>query len=187
MSRFVAARRASRNVSGTTSLAFDGELTASAEAIGSALRARGQTLAIVECSLGGALGHVLTNVPGASSWLAASLTPYSAAAKTSLLGTDADSFGADGAVSASGARVMADAIRARVGADWGFAESGILGPRGARRSAKAPGLGFLCLVGPTGEVSARTIETGHDDRLGNKRAFVAAALDLIRRAVEPGV
>jgi PncC family amidohydrolase len=149
------------------------------ERIAAALTEHGQTLAVVECTLGGALGGALTEVAGASAWFVGGTAPYATVAKERLLGLGAADFGPDGAVSARAARLMAEAARARLGATWAFAESGIAGPRGQRRSAKEPGTAYLCLIGPDGAAHERTVRTGQDARGPNRRAFLAAALDLL--------
>ncbi|HEV8632876.1 MAG TPA: CinA family protein [Chloroflexota bacterium] len=149
------------------------------ERIAAALTEHGQTLAVVECTLGGALGAALTGVAGASSWFVGGLAPYAARAKERLLGLSGADFGDEGAVSARAARLMAEAARARLGATWALAETGIAGPRGQRRSAKEPGTAFICLIGPDGAAHERTLATGQDDRAANRRAFLTAALDLL--------
>jgi nicotinamide-nucleotide amidase len=155
-----------------------------ARRIAEALTRRGETLATVECSLGGALGDVLTDVAGASAWFVAAVVPYSAGAKSALLGLDREAFGADGVVSAFGAAALARAGKECLGADWALAETGIAGPRGQHRSSKEPGTDHLCLVGPAGLEVSIEVGTGHDDRLANKAAFLSAALDLISTNVE---
>jgi nicotinamide-nucleotide amidase len=141
--------------------------------IAAVLTGRGQTLAVVECTLGGALGAAFTALPGASTWFVASLAPYSTQAKQQLLGVTLA-----GAVSPEAARALAAAARDRLGADWTLAETGIAGPRGTRRSSKDPGTWFACLSGPEG-VRERALETGLDDRLANRAAFLKAALALL--------
>ena len=152
--------------------------------IAAALTARGQTLATVECSLGGALGGALTELAGASGWFVGSVAPYSAHAKAALLGLGPEQLGAEGAVSPTAARLLAEAARARLGADWALAETGIAGPRGQRRSAKEPGTAYLALVGPDGFRHERAVETGLDDRAANRRAFLDGALALISTSIE---
>jgi nicotinamide-nucleotide amidase len=83
-----------------------------------------------------------------------------------------------GSVSPEAARALATAARDRLGADWVLAETGIAGPRGTRRSAKAPGTWHACLVGP-GTIQERSLETGLDDRGENRAAFLKAALALL--------
>jgi len=152
--------------------------------IADALVRRGQTLALVECSLGGLLGATLTAQPGASRWFLASIAPYAASASKAVLGVTSESLGSDGAVSESAALAYAIAAHRVFGADWTLAETGLLGPRGAHRSAKPPGLGYFCLFAPDGAYRGRMVQTGLDDRDANRQAFCAAALALIRDGVE---
>jgi PncC family amidohydrolase len=128
---------------------------------------------VVECTLGGALGAALTELPGASAWFVASVAPYSAAAKQRLLGVQLA-----GAVTPEAARALATAARDRLGVDWALAETGIAGPRGTHRSAKAPGTWHACLVGPE-KIEERSLDTGLDDRGENRAAFLNAALALL--------
>jgi nicotinamide-nucleotide amidase len=155
--------------------------------IASALTSSSQTLATAECAIAGALGAALTDLAGASAWYAGGVAPYSARAKQTLLDLAADAFAGHGAVSAEAAALMAAATRDRLGADWALAETGLTGPRGSHRSAKEPGTAYLCLVGPNGFSLEREIHTGLDDRLANKQAFLAAALDLLVEGISTNV
>jgi PncC family amidohydrolase len=155
-------------------------------AIAAALVARGETLATVECSLAGGLANTLTDLAGASGWFVAGVAPYAATAKEVLLGLGLDAFGGHGAVSPEAAALLARAGRARLGADWTIAETGLLGPRGARRSAKEPGTAYLHLLGP-GLDQGRAVSTGLDDRLANKRAICDAALGLLVEYISTNV
>jgi nicotinamide-nucleotide amidase len=151
------------------------------------LTAANQTLATVECAIAGGLGAALTDVPGASAWYAGGLAPYSARAKEALLGLGRDAFAGHGAVSPEAARRLAAAARERLGADWALAETGLLGPRGTHRSAKEPGTAYLALLGPDDVALERELRTGLDDRLANKAAFLAAALDLLVEGISTNV
>jgi PncC family amidohydrolase len=149
------------------------------ERIAARLTAARQTLATVECSLAGALGDALTDVPGASAWYLGGVAPYSTKAKELFLGLGPDAFAGHGAVSPAAAIALAEAIRSRLGADWALAETGLLGPRGAHRSAKEPGTAYLALIGPDGRVRERAVSTRLDDRRANKDAFLDAAVELL--------
>lgn len=155
--------------------------------IAAALTRAGQTLATVECSIAGALGAALTDVAGASAWYVGGIAPYAAAAKQAQLGLGAEAFAGNGAVSAEAARLMAAALRERLGADWTLAETGLVGPRGKHRSAKEPGTAYLALLGPGRRWHEREVRTGLDDRLANKRAFLEAALDLLAESISKNV
>ena len=161
--------------------------TARTRQIAARLTAANQTLATVECAIAGALGAALTDVAGASAWYAGGVAPYSARAKETLLGLGRDAFAGHGAVSPEAALLLARAARERLGADWALAETGLLGPRGAHRSAKEPGTAHLALVGPNDLTIEREVRTGLDDRLANKRAFLAAALDLLADGISTNV
>lgn len=152
------------------------------ERLAATLSERGQTLATAECTLGGLLGHLCTNVPGASAWYLGGVTVYAADAKAALLGVEAAELGPEGTVSAQAARVLARALYDRLGATWSLAETGITGPRGTRRSSKEPGIAFLAVRGPDGN-NEREVATGLDKRLANKRAFLLAALELLDQSI----
>ena len=151
--------------------------------IAARLAARSQTLAIVECTIGGALGHLLTNVPGASAWFLGGIAPYSARFKERALGLPASAFAEHGAVSTEAARLLATAMLERTGASWTLAETGLAGPRGQHRSSKPTGVIFICLIDPSGQVFDYVHQTGLDDRLANKSAFIAHAIDILDQSI----
>jgi nicotinamide mononucleotide (NMN) deamidase PncC len=68
----------------------------------------------------------------------------------------------------------------RYGATWGISETGAAGPTG-NGYGDAAGHTCVAISGPVEAVL--TIETGSEDRAANMRAFAAAALDLLRRAL----
>lgn len=90
----------------------------------------GQTLAVAESCTGGLVGKIITDLPGASAYFLGGVVSYANSAKHDLLGVDADSLAAHGAVSEAVAREMANGVRARFGADLGLAITGIAGPGG---------------------------------------------------------
>jgi nicotinamide mononucleotide (NMN) deamidase PncC len=78
--------------------------------------------------------------------------------------------------------LLARAVRQRLGATWGLAETGATGPTGNRYGDPA-GHACLAVAGPAQR--AITLETGQADRLANMRAFAAAALDLLGQQYGP--
>jgi nicotinamide-nucleotide amidase len=78
------------------------------------------------------------------------------------------------------ALLLARTARERFGATWGVSETGAAGPTG-NGYGDAPGHTCIAVSGPV-EASI-TIETGSDDRSANMRAFAAAALEMLKRAV----
>lgn len=106
------------------------DLRALAEALASALLARGQTLAVAESCTGGLIGACLTDLPGSSRWFERGLVTYSNTAKQELLGVPAAVIEQAGAVSAETVLAMASGLLERAPVDWTLAVSGIAGPDG---------------------------------------------------------
>lgn len=144
------------------------------------LTERHQTLALAESCTGGFIGHRLTNVPGASAVLLAGLVVYSNAAKQAFLGVRAETLAAHGAVSEPVARQMAEGARARTGADYALAVTGIAGPSGGSPE-KPVGTVFLALAGPNQTLAEKRFNPW--DRETFKHVTSQQALDLIRRTV----
>ena len=117
--------------------------------IAAALLARKQTLATAESCTGGLLGGACTRLPGSSAWYLGGIIAYSNALKTRLLDVKAALLAAHGAVSPETAKAMADGARAKTGADYVLAITGIAGPDGGTKE-KPVGLVFIALAGPTG-------------------------------------
>jgi nicotinamide-nucleotide amidase len=143
------------------------------------LKRRDESLAVAESMTGGLLASRLTAIPGASSVFLGGATVYSAQAKSVLLGLDPARLEADGTVSESTTRALAEAVRSRLGATWGLAITGNAGPG---REGEAPvGTVHIALAGPS-ETNVRTY-TMPGDRQEVQLRGTAWALDLLRRAL----
>jgi PncC family amidohydrolase len=155
-------------------------LLPAARAIGELLKARGETVAVAESSAAGLISASLLAVPGASAYFLGGAVVYTKAARGALLGiTDAEM---DGLRSSSEpyALLLARTVRSRLGADWGFAETGAAGPSG-NRYGDAAGHSCLAIAGPVERVI--TLETGMAGREANMRAFAAALFRLAAEAL----
>ncbi len=154
--------------------------------VGRLLRQTGRTLAVAESCTGGLLGHRLTNVPGSSEYLLASLVTYGNRAKQDLLGVTAETLSAHGAVSEETAGAMAEGVRRVCGADLGLSVTGIAGPGGATPE-KPVGLTYLGLAHAGGTVVERRRLRG--DRSMIKERAAQLALYLLYRHLKglPGV
>jgi PncC family amidohydrolase len=156
-------------------------LLPAARAIGARLKARGETVAVAESSAGGLVAAALLAVPGASAYMLGGAVVYTRAAREGLLGiTEADMAGMRSASEAY-ALLMARRVRERLGADWGFAETGAAGPSG-NRYGDAAGHACLAVSGPVERVV--TVETGMAGREANMRAFAAALFRLAAEALD---
>ncbi len=156
-------------------------LLPAARMIGDRLKARGETVAVAESSGGGLISAALLAVPGASAYFLGGAVVYTKAARGALLGiTDAEMEGMRSS-SEPYALLLARTVRARLGADWGFAETGAAGPAG-NRYGDAAGHSCLAVSGPVERVI--TLETGMAGREANMRAFASALFHLAAEMLE---
>lgn len=147
-----------------------------AEHIGTACRSAGITIAFGESCTGGLVGHLVTEVPGASAYLRGVVVAYADEAKATLLDVPGAALAEHGAVSAQVAIAMAAGARARFGADVGVAVTGITGPTGG--SAQKPvGLTYVAIADASGSAIRRFVWRG--DRRANKLASARATLELL--------
>lgn len=156
-------------------------LLPAARAVAERLKARGETVAVAESSAGGLISASLLALPGASAYFLGGGVVYTKAARAGLLGiTDAEMAGLRSS-SEPYALLLARTVRARLGADWGFAETGAAGPSG-NRYGDAAGHTCLAVSGPVERVI--TLETGMAGREANMRAFAAALFRLAAEALD---
>ncbi len=98
--------------------------------LGRKLAEQGLTVTAAESCTGGGIAAALTSVPGSSEWFGYGFVTYSNAAKQALLGVDAMTLQACGAVSREVVLAMAAGARQVAGADLSVAVSGVAGPGG---------------------------------------------------------
>lgn len=102
---------------------------------------RGRRLGLAESCSGGLLAARITDLPGASAYMAGGVVSYSNEAKVELLGVDAGLIERHGAVSPQVAEAMAIGALERFGADVAVSITGIAGPEGG--SERKP-VGYVC-------------------------------------------
>ena len=156
------------------------ELVGLAESIAARLKERKETIAVSESSAGGLISAALLTVPGASAYFLGGAVIYTQAARRGILQVPDDAVKGIRSSTEAYALVKARAIRERVGATWGLAETGATGPTG-NRYGDAAGHACLAIAGPAER--AVTLETGHGDRVRNMEAFAKAALELLLSAL----
>lgn len=142
-------------------------LEALAAEAGALLRGNGQRLATAESCTGGWVAMCLTAIAGSSDWFERGFVTYSNDAKREMLGVDAGTLAAHGAVSEATALAMAAGALHHSRADWALAVTGIAGPTGG--SPEKP-VGTVCFAwaGPDGRLDAET------RRFAGERADVRA-------------
>jgi nicotinamide-nucleotide amidase len=153
-----------------------------AEVVGAHLRARGETVATAESCTAGRVSAALGAIPGASDYLLGGAVVYANAEKVRQCGVDPDLLATHGAVSEPVARALAEGIRARVGSTWGIGVTGIAGPSGGSPE-KPVGTVHLALAGPGETLHRRVYLPFERERV--LTFTVGAALDLLRRTIEP--
>ncbi len=147
------------------------------------LRERGHTVAVAESCTGGLLGSWITSVSGSSDVFRMGWLTYADEAKQALLGVPAAALGEHGAVSEPVARAMAEGARARAGADWALAITGVAGPTGGT-AEKPVGTVFVAVAGPE-RTEVRRFQFFREREV-NRRLSARSALELLRRALLRG-
>jgi PncC family amidohydrolase len=155
-------------------------LEITAAELGEALKARGETIAVAESSSGGLISAALLSVPGASKYYLGGAVVYTGRARMRLMDLPREAVAGMRSASEPYALLLARTARERFGATWGLSETGAAGPTG-NGYGDAPGHSCLAVSGPM--ELAVTLETGSDDRAANMRAFAAASLRLLGRAL----
>ena len=144
------------------------------------LTERKQTLALAESCTGGGIAHRITNVPGASAVLLASLVTYANATKQKFVGVRAETLAAHGAVSEAVAREMAEGARRETGADYALSVTGIAGPGGGS-DAKPVGTVFMALASANETVALKQFNAF--DRETFKNVTGTQVMELLRRKI----
>jgi len=124
----------------------------------------GKTVATAESCTGGMLGELLTRRPGSSRAFLGGAITYANAEKTRQLGVSEATLASHGAVSEATVREMALGARARVGADFAVAVSGVAGPDGGTPD-KPVGTVWLALAGPAGVTTKQLAWPGARDQI----------------------
>jgi nicotinamide-nucleotide amidase len=139
----------------------------------------GRRIALAESCTGGLLASRLTELPGASEYVAGAVVAYADVAKQELLGVDPALIERHGAVSGEVAEAMADGALERFGADVAVAVTGIAGPGGGTEE-KPVGTVWWCVREAGGEPVVRSIRLPGDRREIRDRA-TTVAMHLLRR------
>ena len=144
------------------------------------LTERKQTLALAESCTGGGIANRITNIPGASAVLLASLVTYANVAKQKFVGVRAETLAANGAVSEAVAREMAEGARRETGADFALSVTGIAGPSGGSEM-KPVGTVFMALASAKETIALK--QSNPFDRETFKNVTGTQALEMLRRVL----
>jgi nicotinamide-nucleotide amidase len=160
---------------------FPSDILDSAERIVSTFRAARLKVAIAESCTGGLIAGAITSIAGSSDVFDQGFVTYSNAAKTSMIGVDANLIHDHGAVSGEVGRAMAAGARKTASADYAVAVTGIAGPGGAT-PGKPVGLVFIAIASHRAETVVKRCEFGDLGREGVRMETVREALKLLEKA-----
>jgi len=147
------------------------------EVVGDQLRISGWTLACAESCSGGLLANRITNIPGSSDYFLEGLVTYSNRSKILELEIPENLIAEKGAVSEEVARLMAERMRQKSGADFALSTTGIAGPGGGSQN-KPVGLVYIGLAYRDGSSVTRNLFRGNREQI--KFQATQKALDMLR-------
>ena len=139
---------------------------------------RGHKVGLGESCTAGLLAARLTEIPGASGYVAGGVVAYSNEAKEELLGVPRELLERHGAVSPPVAEAMADGARARFHADIGVGITGIAGPDGGTED-KPVGYVCICIKAERGELARDPVLPGNRAEIRDRSTTLA--MHLLRR------
>ena len=151
--------------------------------LGALCGSRGLRVATVESCTGGLVGHLITEVPGSSSYFVGGFVTYSDALKREAVGVPDDVLAAHGAVSAQVAMAMATGGRERTGADLAVSVTGIAGPDGGSE-AKPVGLVHFAVASRNGKLAHAEKQFGNVGRSQVRKLSVLQAFAMLHEMAE---
>ena len=125
-------------------LVVDEDITLQA-AVAKLLKQYGKTMATAESCTGGYIAHLITAMPGSSTYFTGSIVSYDNRIKTELLGVSDNILHTVGAVSEETVTLMATNLIKLMTTDYAISVSGIMGPGGAT-DEKAVGLVWVAVA-----------------------------------------
>jgi nicotinamide-nucleotide amidase len=153
-----------------------------AAAILAAARAQGALIATAESCTGGMVSAALTDIAGSSAIFDRGFVTYTNAAKIQMLGVQAATLDAYGAVSEQVAREMARGALAHSDATLAVAITGIAGPGGSDHKPE----GRVCFaIADAASCVTQTVEFGPLGRAIVRRHACDHALGLLLGALAP--
>jgi len=146
---------------------------------------RGRSVVTAESCTGGLLAAVLSEAPGAGTWLQGGFVTYTKDQKTTALGVPSKLIARHGAVSEPTARAMAEGALGRSRADIAIAVTGVAGPE-PDEDGTPVGIVHFALAERVGPTLHALREFGDAGRGECRYAAVREALKLIRESVKAG-
>lgn len=148
--------------------------------LGKLLLQQNKTISTAESCTGGLIAHMLTTMPGSSSFYMGSVVSYANKVKSAVLGVKEETLIANGAVSEPVVLQMVQGALKTIGTDYALAVSGIMGPAGG--SEEKPVGTVWIAVGNKEEQVAQKFHFRFD-RLRNTQLTAVNALNMMRKFI----
>ncbi len=146
--------------------------------VGKLLKEKSKTLAVAESCTGGYISHLITSIPGSSSYYKGGVVSYANEVKVNSLGVSANSIYAEGAVSKEVVEQMAIGVLKKMDSDYAIATSGVAGPDGGSIE-KPVGLVWIAIASKEG-IFSKDFKFG-DNRERNIERAALTALSFLRK------
>ncbi len=160
---------------------FGEEKESLGQMVGKILLEKKLTISTAESCTGGYIAHLLTMVPGSSSYYIGSVISYAYEIKETELAVSKDVLEKYGAVSKEVVEQMAKAIRIRYNTNYSISASGIAGPGGGT-AEKPVGTVWIAIATPTKVISEKFLFG--TDRERNIHKTANAALNMLKKELE---
>lgn len=145
------------------------------------LKTLNRTVACAESCTGGNIAHLITSVPGASSYFLGGVVSYANDVKIKVLGVNKNDLEKFGAVSEPVALQMAQGVRRITGAEYAVSTTGVAGPDGGTPQ-KPVGTVWIAVAGPNGATAQKFLFSHTRERNIGKASVTA--LRLLVRNIE---
>ncbi len=139
----------------------------------------GLKLSLAESCTGGYIAHLITSMPGSSSFFKGGVVSYANEIKTEALGVHPDILQTFGAVSEETVRAMAEGACVKLSTECSVAVSGIAGPDGGTPD-KPVGTVWIAVKTPYSGTVSKKFTFGNKRDINIRRSALAA-LDMLRR------
>lgn len=144
------------------------------------LKEQGKTLCTAESCTGGYIAHLITSVPGSSTYYKGGIVPYANEVKENLLQVAAETLKTVGAVSEETVKQMVQGALNTLHTDYALATSGIMGPDGG--SAEKP-VGMVWVAVGNREKIVTQCFNFRFDRMRNIEMTASNSLNLLRKFI----
>ena len=145
------------------------------------LKTLNRTVACAESCTGGNIAHLITSVPGASSYFLGGVVSYANEVKINVLGVNKNDLEKFGAVSEPVALQMAQGVRRVTGAEYAVSTTGVAGPDGGTPQNPV-GTVWIAVAGPNGTTAQKFLFSHTRERNIGKASVTA--LRLLVRTIE---